>query len=119
MHVPRRRKGSEKTACRARASGGGMPPSPLARHSAPRNACRVAHGGGCKCLFGIAARLLRRIGGKRPGALCVQIGDVRLLLIFDPDLRRCDTRGFPIFRQHQRDRLSREVDPVVVQRAIG
>ena len=80
---------------------------------------RVAHGGGRKCLFGIAARLLRRIGGKRPGALRVQIGDVRLLLVFDPDLRGGDTRGLPIFRQHQRDRLTGEKDPVVVERTIG
>ena len=52
-------------------------------------------------------------------ALGVQIGDVRLLLVLDPDQRGGDTRGFPIFSQHQRDRLSAEKDPVIVKRAIG
>ena len=79
----------------------------------------VAHSGGRKSLLGIAARLCRRVDGKRLAALRVQIGNVRLLLVFDPDQRGGDAGGFPILRQHQRERLSAEMDLVVVERAIG
>ena len=56
---------------------------------------------------------------KRLVALCMQIRDVRFALLFDPDQRSRKARGFPILGQHQRDRLSVEQDPVIVERAIG
>ncbi len=72
-----------------------------------------------KRLLGIAARLLGLVDRERLAALRVQVGDVMLFLVLDPHQRSGDTRGFPILGQHQRERLSAEMDPVVVERAIG
>ena len=77
----------------------------------------VAHVGRRKGLRGVAARLLGLLDDEGLVALRMQIGDVRLLLVFDAHQRGGEARGLPLLGQHQRDRLAAEHDPVVVERA--
>src|ERR1700754_3753851 len=44
---------------------------------------------------------------------------MRVRLVFDAHARRSKMRSFPILSQHQRDRLSAELDLVVVERSVG
>ena len=67
-------------------------------------------------LGGIAMRLFGLLDHKGLIALLVEVGDEGLLLILDVNERGRVAGGFPFLRQHQRDRLAAEHDPVVVQR---
>ncbi len=81
-------------------------------------------------IFGLVAHSGRRIGFRRVAARLigfvddeglieprVQVGDVGFRLVFDPDERRREARNLPLFGHHQRDRLSVELDLVIVERA--
>ena len=72
----------------------------------------VAHLGRRKGLRGVAARLLPGFSDRHKAlvALRIQVGDVRLLLVFDAHQRGREARGLPILGEHQRDRLAVEHD---------
>jgi hypothetical protein len=76
----------------------------------------MAHLGRCESLVGVAMRLFGFLDHKGLIAPLVQVGDEGLLVVFDMDERGRVARGFPIFRQHQCDRLAAEHDLLVVKR---
>src|SRR5947207_2616168 len=77
------------------------------------------HGRPLERLRGMAARLGRRgavlpFHDRRVAALRLEIGDMRLPLVFDADERSGKARDLEFFRHHQRHRLAAEANPVVV-----
>ena len=71
---------------------------------------------GRKGLRGVAARLLRLVDHEGLAEPRVQVGGVLFRLVFDPHQGGGEPRGLPIVRDHQRDRLTVELDRVVVER---
>jgi hypothetical protein len=66
-------------------------------------------------LRGIAARLGGLPDLERIGALRVRIGDEFFRLVFDAHQRGRKARDLPLFGQNERDRLSAELDRVVIE----
>ena len=83
----------------------------------------VAHLGCGECLPRFAARLRRaerrrlRLQGDGGIALLMEVGDVRLLLVFDAHQGGGKARDLPLLGDDQRDRLVVEADLVIVERA--
>src|SRR5207244_9052662 len=80
------------------------------------------HGGLLKRRRGIAARDgLRRVAlrDRAAFALRVEVGDVRLALIFDANERSRKSRDLELLRDDQRHWLAAEQDFVVIERTEG
>ena len=77
----------------------------------------VAHIGRGEGFCRVASRLCRLIQGKGVFARARQIGDWLFCAVFDAHQRRRIACRFPIFGDHERDRLPAEHDPVVVEGA--
>jgi hypothetical protein len=77
----------------------------------------VAHGCFGESFFGMAARLLGFPDHDGFVALREQVGiEGGRFLVVDADQRSREACRFPCLRQHQRDRLSAELDLIVVER---
>ena len=77
----------------------------------------VAHRGRRIGSVGIAARLFRLRHDEGLVALRLQVGDEVRFFVFDAQERSGEARDFPLLGEDQGDRLSAELDLVVVQRA--